>query len=370
MSKLISIAHPRHGYSEQISITNDLKGDTYKVSYNCITVNTGSFIALYEYTATGECNTYVLPIQFLGQNNIDLKLSDDITTLEIIFSGNATINNLKVSSYNTPYVEYIKSKTSYWDRILEITNSAGKLRAEAMEGIINMTVNAFANESGTITQENGIMTFLNGTNVADSTQAVQIVGGAIRISDKKDSEGNWIWSTALTGAGINADTITAGTLRAIELSGVKMVASNFTAGNIIGAAMSGGSATFGDIDTGSYMELTQSGDLVGYRNGKRTVSLQKSSEGRLTLGQDLDEYDAPVLYMTSSVDLYGTSSAAPEEGVGITGYESGMEISSGGAHIVLRDGNVYVYTQDNAGTIFLQGNVIVSGYLKAFGGVE
>lgn len=48
----------------------------------------------------------------------------------------------------------------------------------------------------------------------DGTKAVRFAGGGILLASAKDSAGNWVWRTALTGTGIVADEITAGTLRA------------------------------------------------------------------------------------------------------------------------------------------------------------
>lgn len=366
MSKLFDITHPANGYNAQITLTSDLQADKYKVTYTCSSIGTNSFIMLYGINTLGEYTSYMLPVQFEGDIALDVQLDSDTTVLEICFAGNAYISDFVMQTNDNAYIEYVKSESKYWDRIKEITNSTGKLKAEAMEGIINMTVNAFANESGTITQENGVMTFLNGTTAEDSTQAVQIVGGAIRIASAKDSNGDWIWSTALTGAGINADTITAGTLRAIELSGVKMVASNFTAGNIIGAAMSGGSATFGDTEDGTYMEITRDGNINGYAKGKRTVTIRKSNEGSIYLSEDADNYDALSVEISPRMGMYNSDNY----GAGITAYGGGLQVEGGGCQIVMNDGNIDIYPQNESCSINLHGNVHVSGYLKAFGGVE
>lgn len=48
----------------------------------------------------------------------------------------------------------------------------------------------------------------------DGGKAVRFAGGGILLSDTKDSADNWVWRTAITGSGMVADEITAGTLRA------------------------------------------------------------------------------------------------------------------------------------------------------------
>lgn len=371
MSNLFNIRNPSNGYMEQITLMSEFKASKYKLSYECNSIGTGSFIVLYGINSVNEYTTYFLPVQFTGHVEFNLQLNDDTTTLQIEFHGDASISDFIIVTADDPYIEYVKSESKYWDRIKEVTNSTGKLKAEAMEGILNMTLNAFANESGTITQENGVMTFLNGTTVENSTQAVQIAGGAIRIASSKDADGNWVWATALTGGGINADTITAGVLRAIELSGVNMTTSTFTAGNIIGASMEGGSASFGDKEVGTYMEITSGGDIVGYARGKKTILIRKASEGRLTLGLDLDEYSAPTVSLHPISGLYGTSNTSPAEGATLSSSGSeGIEISGGGAHIVLYNGGVNIYTQNRNGTVYVEGNLYVTGSVRAQGGVN
>lgn len=62
-----------------------------------------------------------------------------------------------------------------------------------------------------ITEADGIMT-MNAATYEDATEATNITGGAIRIACSKGVSG-FDWRTALTGLGINADTITLGSLK-------------------------------------------------------------------------------------------------------------------------------------------------------------
>ena len=369
MSNLFNIRKPSNGYMEQITLTSELQASKYKLSYECNSIDTGSFIALYGINSLNEYTTYFLPVQFTGHVEFNLQLDDDTTTLQVEFHGDSTISDFTFVTDDDPYLEYVKSESKYWDRIKEVTNSTGKLKAEAMEGILNMTLNAFANESGTITQENGIMTFLNGTTVENSTQAVQITGGAIRIASTKDNDGNWVWSTALTGAGINADTITAGVLRAIELSGVNITTSTMTAGSIIGATMSGGEAIFGDKEAGTYMDITKAGDIVGYKNGKRSLGLYKSSEGRLELGVDLDNYGSSEYKSISIEPDYDVGST---HGAAVIGNNTKNLILKrfNGGHIIIGGTDIIISTDGGSGTVYIEGDVHVSGRIHATGGVN
>ncbi len=218
----------------------DLSGGL-KIGFNCNNIGSGkSYIRIYASISKGY-ETYFIPIQFAGKTEFEFAINTESTVLEFEMIGNASVTHIVLESLVNidTTLEYVKENKEYWDRIKDVTNNVGKLRAETLEGLINLTLNAFANESGTITQENGVLTFLDGTTVAKSTMAVQITGGAIRIANSKLPNGEWNWSTALTGAGINADTIVAGTLRAIAIDGVKITGTEIIGGKVTGVEIKG-----------------------------------------------------------------------------------------------------------------------------------
>ena len=136
-----------------------------------------------------------------------------------------------------------------------------------MQGILNMTLNSFANEDGTITQKNGIMTWMNGTSYETATEAVRISGGAIGVSNKKDGNGDWVWSTAITGIGINAKAIVAKTFDALEIKGSNIVAGSIKGSNISGVTVSGSTIISGTKESGSYIELDSDGNIIGKKDG-------------------------------------------------------------------------------------------------------
>ena len=262
------------------------------------------------------------------------------TFLQFDMIGNATLTGITLETVVDATMEYVKENATYWDKIKDITSSTGKVRADMLEGLIDLTLNAFANESGTITQENGIMTWLNGTTVENSTQAVQIVGGAIRIANSKLPNGEWNWTTAISGAGINAATIIAETFAALNITGVTITAGTITGGTINGVTMKGGEAYFGDVEKGNYMVATQSGDIKGYASGVNTVNLTKNSSGKLALR---DPFTGGKIELLPFYDYaYNDGSA----GAGGMTHITGPAISISG------------------GKLLIQGSVVVTGRIE------
>lgn len=352
--------------SQGITLTTAEKADKYKLSYVCSDIGNGkSYIRIYATLNDGTYKTYFMPIQFVGNISLDLSIDTSSTYLQFDVIGDATLTNITLATNDDPTIEYVKNNVGYWDRIKNVTNDIGKVRTEMLEGLLNLTVNAFANESGTITQENGVMTFLNGTTVADSTQAVQITGGAIRIANTKNTDGSWKWSTAINGSGINADAITTGILRAIELSGVNINGSTMTTGTLTGCKIIGGELYIGDNppvdgDMSSYtgMVINKRGHIIGYVNGSTTYRLKHYNAGNLELNSNdnticLDSY-VSALYGTGNFQLMA----------GIPSYNSNNALLN--TRITLEeDGDIIISVNQGRGKVIIDGNLEVWGTVDA-----
>lgn len=294
--------------SQGIVLTPDNKADSYRISWNCTAIGSGkSYIRIYATIGAEGYKTYFFPIQFLGPTEFEFSFDTSSTYLEFDVIGDATIQAITLeTTIDNSAAEYVKENAPYWDRIKEITSNTGKVRTEMLEGLINMTVNAFANESGTITQENGVMTWLNGTTVANSTQAVQITGGAIRIANSKTPNGEWNWTTAINGAGINAATIIAETFAALNITGVTITGGTITGGTVNGVNMIGGSIKIGDdINGGTYTEIDKGGVIRGYCQGRRTFVLEHVAEGRLHIGENIGDGKSQGITIQLGADILG-----------------------------------------------------------------
>lgn len=332
--------------SKGITLDSTNKADRYKLSYNCSNIGSGkSYIRIYA-TVTEGYMTYFMPIQFNGQVSFELTFDNEATFLQFDVIGNATVIEVNLETVTDATMEYVRANASYWDKIKEITSSTGKVRSDMLEGLINLTMNAFANESGTITQNDGILTFLNGTTVENSTEAVEIAGGAIRVADSKLENGEWNWSVAINGRGINAATIIAETFAALNITGITITAGTITGGTINGVTMVGSTIYSGDVEGGNYTEITSSGDINAYAKSedesvaRRTYSLIKRTEGRLTLGRNLDDIQSVSLKIDGG---------QPQ----IIGYNNPLTISySGGSSIILHKDMIEIN-----GDVNVNGNV-------------
>lgn len=287
--------------SQGITLDSTNKADRYKLSYNCSNIGSGkSFIRIYA-TVTEGYKTYFMPVQFTGNVEFELGIDSEATFLQFDMIGDAILIEINLETIVDATMEYVRENAKYWDMVKEFTSNTGKVRSDMLEGLINLTINAFANESGTITQKNGILTFLNGTTPENSTEAVEIVGGAIRVADSKLPNGEWNWSVAINGRGVNAATIIAETFAGLNITAVNIVSGTITGGTINGVTMKGSTIYSGDVEGGNYVEITSSGDINAYAKNegettiRQTYRLIKRSEGRLLLGRDLQNSAEPRL---------------------------------------------------------------------------
>lgn len=279
--------------SQGIILDSTNKADRYKLSYNCSNIGSGkSFIRIYA-TVTEGYKTYFMPVQFAGNVEFELGIDSEATFLQFDMVGDAILIEINLETIVDATMEYVRENAKYWDMVKEFTSNTGKVRSDMLEGLINLTLNAFANESGTITQKNGILTFLNGTTPEDSTEAVEIVGGAIRVADSKLPNGEWNWSVAINGRGVNAATIIAETFAGLNITAVNIVSGTITGGTINGITMKSSTIYSGDVEGGNYVEITREGDINAYAKGeeettvRQTYRLIKRSEGRVLVGRDL-----------------------------------------------------------------------------------
>lgn len=359
----------------QNTITNEMISDEYTLTYTCNSIGNGnSFLVIKG------LSTYFFPMQFVGKQEMRFKANlNGVVTC--VLHGNASISDLTLSTYSNiteadrNAIELVKNESDYWARIKEITNNIGKVRAEMLEGLINLTANAFANETGTITQENGIMTFLNGSSPATSTQAVQITGGAIRIANNKDANGNWIWTTAISGAGINAQTIIADTLATVDFSAANIQAANVTLAHLKGCDIKGGEMWVGssmpesEATMGNYtgMRVLSDGRIKGYYQGTESFTLAHSHSGQLTLKDPINQNS---LILSGSKTEEATLYTTDRNIVIMKGTPQSVNGRLVNPRIELTDGAIDLYafrdSGTQVGTVTIAGDLVVRGNITAY----
>lgn len=352
----------------QVTTTSDMVAEEYKLTYVCSSIGTENSFLIIQGT-----DTYFFPLQFSGHQEIrfNARFSGVVTCT---LHGDAVISNLTLSTYekisegDRKAIELVKNEASYWGIIKEVTNKERKLRTDMLNGLINMTINAFANESGTITQKDGIMTFLNGSTPETSTAVVQICGGAIRIANSKKANGEWDWKTAISGAGIHADTIIAETLKTVDFSSANIKSCDITTADLKSCTLKGGELYIGDnpdnLDIFTGCIIQQNGFIKGYYQGTETFSLVHTSSGRLRLY-------SPTTGKTLVLDSY-TGELYAEAGDGIT-IQSGVDFTNVyntkiNTRIEIRSGEINLITFNSSGT--QNGTVNIAGNLNVRGDIS
>lgn len=352
--------------SRGITLDSTNKADKYRINYNCNSIGIGkSYIRIYATLSDATYKTYFMPIQFNGDVSFEFPIDSSSTFLQFDMIGDATLTEITFETVVDATMEYVKENATYWDRIKEITSNTGKVRTEMLEGLINMTLNAFSNESGTITQENGVMTWLNGTTVENSTQAVQITGGAIRIANSKLANGAWNWTTAISGAGINAATIIAETFAALNITGVTITAGTITGGTINGVTING--STFISNDPYGQQMMLEAGQLKFKKKDGKTSMIDSSSIvlwGANNSTLRLQPYDDFSLGQGAIIDSNGGNLI-----LGHSGVQSFLKFSSSG-DVYLNagyggDGNIHLSPKTSSNEVIVYGAFKVLGSKNA-----
>lgn len=342
---------------QSMILTDVTKSSKYKLSYTCNELrSTASYLLLTVGLGLGQYNTYWFPVQFTGYVEIPFDMNEDAQNIIFEVVGDLTIRDIRLDTYSELSgedklaLQKVSINGEKWDKVIEFTSATGKLNADMLEGLINTTLNRFANTSGTITQENGEVVFLNGTTAANSTAAMKLSSVGLLIADTKNLDGSWHWDTAVTGAGISASAIVTGVLSAITISGVHITASSMTGGIITGVTMEGNTMYSGDRTTGNYIELTPSGELRAYKNHKRILMFNTGEAG--------------VLY----IDNAGESTGITLRSKGVIYGMEGAVISATNSDLILSAGSHYIkIPYGPGGTIEIQGDLYVDGMVYAHG---
>lgn len=186
------------------------------------------------------------------------------------------------------------------------------------------------------------------------TKAIYVGAGKLMISDKKDSWGDWIWSTAADGSGLVADMITAGVLNA----------------NLLRAGTISGKNSVWDLETG-YFNVGDA--LVHYPNGSvslgeelvGTEQLKPKSVGQTHIknaaigNAQIDSLDARYISL-QGVSLDNFVENTIQSGKFILG-ENGFEFL--GSSIAFQHDSNYITMKDTGG----RGQMQVQGTCGVYG---
>lgn len=110
------------------------------------------------------------------------------------------------------YINAFRSRQGVWDRA-DIISENG-IPASYIDGIL-AELNEQANQSGgwVFMEPGGGLISYNAPSAEAATEAVQIIGGTVRIANQKNADGSWRWRTFFTGSQVVADVIRTGILQ-------------------------------------------------------------------------------------------------------------------------------------------------------------
>lgn len=346
--------------SQGITLDSTNKADRYKLSYNCSNIGSGkSFVRIYATLSDSSYKTYFMPVQFSGALEFEMSIDTQATFLQFDMIGDAILTEITFETVVDATMEYVKENAAYWDRIKDVTSKTGKLKSELLEGIINTSLNkiyapGYLNEGNTSVWET-------------ETEATMInPDGMYRANSKKD-DGTWDWKPFTAGAGINADAIVTGILRAIEISGVSITGSTMTTGTLTGCTLIGGELYIGDNppkngDISNYtgMVITKKGVINGYINGSLSYTLVHANEGRLILRDGNKS-----LYMDSAnTRIYSTNNDLSLVG-GLPSFDEYGTMNNSYITIENSSGDIYISCDRGRGTVHVVGNLQVDGTIEA-----
>lgn len=144
---------------------------------------------------------------------------------------------------------YFNSVSSAVTRIETAVRPDGSVRADAVKGVIDMgQANLYAQYDAATRQDVLGMLFENNDSTSELYGAMAIGTQGFMISNTKDEDGNWIWSTFGTAAGFNASML--------------------VVGEILANLIKGGTLTLGGLDneSGVLQVLDADGNVIGTWN--------------------------------------------------------------------------------------------------------
>lgn len=297
----------------------------YKLEFNCLEIVNPKSYFLFKVVTLGGKHTYLVPVNFLGPNSIEIEFVTDIRTMDIALIGSLTVADINFCENGTltqsqkDSISKVESESDKWDRIADVTNEQGNLIASRLEGSINNALNSIFGGNGTMEIIDGTIMFRDGATDAVSTMAMRINFAGLAIADSKKSDGTWDWKTFGTGQGFTADYMTTGTLSAITIDGVTITATDIVGGKITGAVIDGGttkegvikgykiigSTVIGGNESGVYTKIDDANPLAVYRTTGKVAELWGAIDGSSYLN----------LYDKNGVEKFTISSGANQTSI-------------------------------------------------------
>ncbi len=143
--------------------------------------------------------------------NRDLDISTKARAIELVWDCiEDCAKNVVLGDYQYDYFSQVNSTIQ---RIEGAIRPNGTIIAEKVKGFLNAMETSLRLQSSAAKKVDGRAFLIEDTDETSELYGAMEAGTqGLRISNEKDAENNWIWKTAMTAAGIIADTIVAGLL--------------------------------------------------------------------------------------------------------------------------------------------------------------
>lgn len=191
------------------------KASTPKITYNATVEDLAKYGFEYEGVKLGDTVTIIdeeLGLRLKARviklvKNLDDSNADKVTLGNFV----ETTNDLFIEAYKK--INDFRNKEAIWDSASKKIQDG--IDAEFLNNVIDK-INTEINNSGGyvyISKDGkGIITYDKPLD-QNPTKAIQLMGGSIRIANKKKSDGTWDWRSFGTGDGFAADEIITGVLK-------------------------------------------------------------------------------------------------------------------------------------------------------------
>lgn len=191
------------------------KASTPKITYNATVEDLAKYGFEYEGVKLGDTVTIIdeeLGLRLKARviklvKNLDNSNADKVTLGNFV----ETTNDLFIEAYKK--INDFRNKEAIWDSASKKIQDG--IDAEFLNNVIDK-INTEINNSGGyvyISKDGkGIITYDKPLD-QNPTKAIQLMGGSIRIANKKKSDGTWDWRSFGTGDGFVADEIITGILK-------------------------------------------------------------------------------------------------------------------------------------------------------------
>jgi hypothetical protein len=198
------------------------------------------------------------------QNNIDYVAKDVGIVADDV---NKVSNNLdNLNGVVDEISKVINDSAPDWNMIKNITDNLGNVIAAKVSGTLKTSSAQIQNSTTTMEiTDNGIL-FHNQPTEAASTFACLINSTGVLFANQKNANGTWKWQTAIGAEGVTATKILAAALYGMTIEGVTITAGTINGGTVNGATMEGSTMYAGDRRSGTYVAITNLGQIYGYNN--------------------------------------------------------------------------------------------------------